>query len=114
MIDDSWYATYDRYRAALTRALTRRGDKAAALAAEDEFDAAWDRASRALPPASSLGQVCLTSRARAFFLHAVGRQAVWPDEKEERATRMVGEFLLGRALARVEAAAGRYSPAVQS
>jgi len=75
-----WYAIYDRYRAAVGLALTARGDQATAAAAEDELDTAWDRASRMMPPLTPLVQVTRTARHRAFFLHLVARQAVWPDE----------------------------------
>jgi hypothetical protein len=74
-------STYDRYRLATQRHLTGIGDRAEADALErqDELDAAWDRLSRAMPPVGVIGRV---TRRPHFFLHAVARQAVWPDEAD--------------------------------
>jgi hypothetical protein len=110
---NSFRATYDRYRPAAKLSFAGR-ERTAALAAEEELDTLWDEASRMMPPIASLGQVYLTSRHRAFFLHAVARQAVWPDEEEERASWTPCEFLLGRALARVQAEARRNSGSARS
>jgi hypothetical protein len=84
-VHDPFHAIYDDYRAALTIALTRgdRVSKAVALEREDQLDAAWDRLSRTVPPLTDVGQLCFTRKRIHFFLHAVGRQAVWPEEGED-------------------------------
>jgi hypothetical protein len=84
---ESFHEVYEDYRAALALALTSRGGKTAravALEREDMLDAAWDRLSRAVPPLTALGQLCFTRKRIHFFLHAVGRQAVWPEEEGSR------------------------------
>ena len=83
---DTFRDCYEDYRDALRQAMPV-GGKAwqAAEATGDQFDAAWDRASRALPPLTTLGQVALAPGRGAFLLHAIARQAVWPEESLEPA-----------------------------
>jgi hypothetical protein len=75
---------YARYAAAVAAELTRTAaDRDDAPNAQDALDAAWDRASRQLPPVAAIGRVHLTHRRGFFLLHAVARQATWPDESDQ-------------------------------
>jgi hypothetical protein len=80
-LHEPFHRVYEDYRAALTLAHTRGGrvDRAVALEREELLDAAWDRLSRMVPPLTSIGALCFTRRRLHYFLHAVGRQAVWPE-----------------------------------